>query len=163
MKRFILPISAIVLLVATSGAAVYFYRKASSITADPTAKVQQETDSLVASVGKLILLPQGETPTIATVSDPAKLKDQPFFANAKSGDKVLLYQNAKKVYLYDPVANKIVEVAPINVSSNPPVNSGDQTQTTTTPVPEPTQQSPAPTTPKTTPKTTKSTTNTIKR
>ena len=113
----------LILLVASAGSAFYFYQKATALKADPNAAAQKEATDLVARVGKLIMLPTGETPTIATVSDPSKLKDQAFFAKAQVGDKVLLYQNARRAYLYDPVANRILEVAPINLGN------------TTTPVP----------------------------
>jgi hypothetical protein len=35
--------------------------------------------------------------------------------DAKKGDKVLIYTNAKKAILYDPELNKIVNVAPLNI------------------------------------------------
>jgi hypothetical protein len=70
--------------------------------------------SLIESVGKLIILPIDEQPTVATVADLDKLKDQPFFAQAQLGDKVLIYQNAKKAILYRPSENKIIELAPLN-------------------------------------------------
>ena len=60
-----------------------------------------------------------EEPTIATVSNIEALRSQPFFANAKNGDRVLIYVNARKAVLYDPVNNKIVEATPINIG-NPP-------------------------------------------
>lgn len=74
---------------------------------------QLEINTLIERVGKLIVLPKGEEPTVATVSDPAKLKDQVFFANAKVGDKVLIYTKARKAYLYDPEGDILLEVAPI--------------------------------------------------
>jgi len=98
--------------------AVYFYAQWNSLQNDPQTSLRaavDETSKLVADVGQLLVLPEGETPTIATVSDLEKLKSQPFFVNAKNGDKVLIYTNAKKAILYDPIAHKIVEVAPINI------------------------------------------------
>ncbi len=74
---------------------------------------QLEINTLIERVGELIVLPQGEEPTVATVSDPDKLKDQVFFANAKVGDKVLIYTKARKAYLYDPEGDILLEVAPI--------------------------------------------------
>lgn len=74
---------------------------------------EMETKETVESVGKLIALPDGEQPTVATVSDPAKLKDQAFFAKAQMGDKVLIYTKAKKAYLYRPSKDLLIEVAPI--------------------------------------------------
>lgn len=80
-----------------------------------------EVADLVSKVSKIILLPEGELPTVATVSNPEELKNEPFFSKAKTGDKVLLYPKAKRAYLYDPVAHKILEVsliAPENVPTN---------------------------------------------
>lgn len=68
-----------------------------------------ETKKLLEEVGKLIELPKDEEPTIATVTDVEKLKDQPFFKKAKSGDKVFIYPKAQKTILYDPKAKKIIE------------------------------------------------------
>jgi hypothetical protein len=74
-------------------------------------------------------LPTGEEPQLATVSDAAKLKtDQPFFANAENGDKVLIYQTAKKAILYRPTTNKIIEVGPVTLDNT----------TSTVPTPTPT-------------------------
>ncbi len=84
---------------------------------DPQGVAKQETRDLVAAVSKLIVLPDGEDPTVATVSEPNKLKSQAFFAKAQKGDKVLIYTNAKKAILYNPETNKIIEVAPINIGN----------------------------------------------
>ena len=74
------------------------------------------TQELIDEIGKIIVLPTGETPTIATVTDVDKLKiTQPFFQNAKNGDKVIVY--TKKAILYDPLAKKIIDVTTINPGS----------------------------------------------
>jgi len=69
----------------------------------------------IAAVGKLIMLPEGEEPTVATISDIEKLKDQAFFTHAQNGDKVLIYTTAKKAILYRAETNKIIDVAPVNM------------------------------------------------
>ena len=76
-----------------------------------------QISDIIARVGALIELPQNEAPTIATVTDPSKLSDQTFFANAKTGDIVLMYTAAREAYLYDPQENKLVAVAPITTSA----------------------------------------------
>ena len=106
-----------ILAVVAIGAAVYFYSQLSQLRADPQRIAQEEVKSLVIKVGKLIVLPEGEEPTVATVTDPELLKDQPFFANAKTGDKVLIYTNARKAVLYSPEENKIIEVAPVSIGA----------------------------------------------
>ena len=83
------------LLVAV-GFAGYFWYEAYGLKKDPQKTAQEETQKLLSRVSELIILPEGEVPTIATVSDPEKLKSQPFFSRAKKGDKVLLYANARK-------------------------------------------------------------------
>lgn len=82
-------------------------------TEQERASAAREVQDAVARVGRHIVLPEGETPTVATVTDPSKLAEQSFFAKAKKGDIVLLYTQAKRAYLYDPASDKLVEVAPI--------------------------------------------------
>lgn len=119
MKKFgpVISLVLFLLLVGSGAAAISFYQQLSALKANPQAGAQKEVSELVARVSKLIVLPEGEAPTIATVQDPELLQEQPFFANAKKGDKVLIYTNAKKAILYDPVNNKIVEVAPVNIGN----------------------------------------------
>lgn len=105
----------IVLVVAFAGAAAFFYWQFEIIKQNPRSVAQTEVKDLIARVSKLIVLPKDEEPTIATVSDPIKLQDQPFFVKAKAGDKVLIYPNSKKAILYDPTNNIILEVAPVNL------------------------------------------------
>lgn len=72
---------------------------------------------LTEEIGKLMVLPQDEMPTVATVTDVSKLLANPFFSQAQKGDRVLIYANAKKVILYRPGEKKIVDVGPISISS----------------------------------------------
>jgi len=116
-QRFFVP-SLILLTVVFAGASAFYYHEAKAVKQDPKITAQEESRKLVERVGALIVLPEDEDPTIATVTDPVRLaKTQPFFANAKIGDKVLIYTNAKKAILYSPTENKIVEVAPITIGS----------------------------------------------
>ncbi len=76
-----------------------------------------QVSKIVAEVGKIFKLPDGEVPTMATISDVNKLKDQPFFKNSKNGDILLVYNKAGKAILYNPTDKKIVEVAPVGDTS----------------------------------------------
>lgn len=113
----ILVISFVVLFFGTALTAGYFYWQWNLLKHNPTVVTQNENKTLIEDVGKLILLPD-EQPTIATVTDPSKLTDQAFFANAKVGYKVLVFSGAKKAILYDPTTNKIIEVGPVNVTDD---------------------------------------------
>ena len=123
-RKFLLPAIIGIVLIG-SGVGYYFYSQYKTNQADPQATAQKEVQSLLAQVSKLIILPQNETPTVATVSDPEKLKGQAFFINAQQGDKVLIYSTSKKAILYRPSAKKIIEVAPINLGSGPAPQASD--------------------------------------
>jgi hypothetical protein len=75
-----------------------------------------QTQELIDKVGKLMELPK-ETPTVAVIVDASKLKNQPFFANGKNGDKILIYTTTGKAILYRESLNKIVDVAPVSIGA----------------------------------------------
>ena len=95
----------------------YSYTEVRRLQANPQTAANDELRAVVAKVGRLVVLPEDEQPTLATVADPEQLKSQPFFARAKKGDKVLVYNKAQKAILYDPVQDKIIEIAPITSGS----------------------------------------------
>ena len=141
MRKIILALLFIA-IIGLSGAVFYFANKASKLSSlsskdinqmqtTSTSTTQNEITNLVEVIGKLIVLPVGEVPTIATVSDPEKLKDQTFFANAKVGDKVLIYVQAKKAFLYSVSLGKLIEVAPIDVGQSTSSTTRALTATTT--------------------------------
>lgn len=115
--RKVLPAVAVVIVFASLIATGAMYREYRQLKNDPSAAAREEAARFVAQVGALIELPEGEQPTVATVSDIERLKDQPFFAKAKKGDKVLIYTNARKAILFSATSGKILEVAPLNIGN----------------------------------------------
>lgn len=122
LKGQTIMIVLVVAFVVALGGAAYFlnqYQKSQGeikkLKENPRSVAQEEVKALVKKVGNLIALPQGEDPTVATITDVEKLKDQPFFAKAENGDKVLIYTQAKRAILYRPSINKIIDVAPVNI------------------------------------------------
>ena len=104
-KGVAIGIFALFLLGALGTAGYYFYQYKKATASN------NEVADYVAKIGKYMILPTDETPTVATVADKDKLSGQPFFANAQNGDKVLFYTKAQKAILYRPSINKIVEAA----------------------------------------------------
>jgi len=89
--------------------------------------INDEIQNLVAKMSKHIVLPTGETPTLATITDiDALKKEQPFYEGASNGDKILIYKNAKKGFIYDPFRDLIVNVGPVTFEP-------DNSTTTNTP------------------------------
>ena len=119
-NKILIAVGVVLILIILGGGGYLYYhsQKTSTASPNPQASAKQEVKKLVSEIGKLIDLPTGEDPTVATVTDISKLKDQPFFQKAKNGDKVLIYTNARKAILYDADSHKVIDVAPINIGNN---------------------------------------------
>lgn len=91
---------------------IIFYFKLNKIKIEDARKAK-EVNTLVSKVSELYLFPEGETPTVATVSDPNLLKGQAFFTNSKKGDTVLIFLKAGRAVLYRSSINKIIEIVSI--------------------------------------------------
>mgnify|MGYP001224106626 CR=1 FL=1 len=138
-----------VLAVALVGGSVFGYTQYREVAnenkrlSNPEESAKLETERLKAQIAKLVDVPADEEPTIATVVDIGKLKNQPFFAKAENGDKVFMYSNAKKAILFRPSTGKVIELAPINNQEQTPdkqegVSSNQESGTTqTNPSPTP--------------------------
>ena len=116
----------ILLLLVTLGAiglAGYFYYELNNLKNNPQSITKKEVSDLVDKVSRLVLLPEKEIPTVATVSDLEKLKDQTFFAKAQKGDKVLIYAEAKKAYLYSVTKDRVIDIAPLNLGNKEESNT----------------------------------------
>ncbi len=74
--------------------------------------------TIIAKVGKLMVLPSGEEPALATITDTTKLTNNAFLAKAKNGDRVLLYAKNQRAIVYRPSLNKIVDIGPIITGKN---------------------------------------------
>lgn len=92
----------------------YFYARYRQVLTEAS---KSDTNIILETIGKSIELPEGEAPTIATVTDKTKLSGQSFFRKAENGDKVLLYPEARKAFLYRPSTKKVVDMTIINIDS----------------------------------------------
>ncbi len=133
-----LVLSTLALLV-VGGTAYFFYSQSRALKSEvdklknqSTSTQAEENKKLVSQVGTLMSLPESEDPTIATITDREKLKDQNFFAKSENGDRVLIYPQARKAILFRPSTNKIIEVAPVNIGAT---QSAQTAGSTTTPTP----------------------------
>jgi len=125
MKKIIVGLIALVVL-GSIGTAAYFFnqnREAQKLLKDPTAATKEEIRAVTSALSKFMDLPTDEEPTIATVLDKEKVKDQPFFAKAENGDKVIIYTKSGKAILFRPSTGRIIDIAPINLGqTQTPVN-----------------------------------------
>ena len=86
-----------------------------------------EQDKIIKEIGKFMLLPTDEKPTLATVTDKNRLIGQMFFQKAENGDKVLIYAKNKKAILFRPANNKIIEVGALAFDTMPAVTPAKST------------------------------------
>jgi hypothetical protein len=82
-------------------------------------QLQQEIDQLIKQIGSVIELPTDENPTIATILDVETLKANPFFTRAQNNDKIIVYRNAGKAFLYRPTTKKVIEIGSFSPDSLP--------------------------------------------
>lgn len=93
-------------------------QKIEEFKTNPDLAAQAEVDEYIEEVGKLYALPSDEKPSVATVNDKEKLKDQPFFANAENGDVTLIYADSKLALLYRPSTQQIVNVSSVTIEQD---------------------------------------------
>jgi len=120
MKRIIV-VASIVICIGVTGASVvgayYFYRQYRMVVGDSKMAEEVQTKMILDKIASVMDLPP-EKPTIVTVTDREKLQNQDFFKKALNGDKIIIYETAKRVILYRPSTGRVVDVAPL-VFNNP--------------------------------------------
>lgn len=122
-RKLLFKLGNIILILALAGFGGFYFKKYQDLKKNPPSTdqaAQAEVDRTVAAVGKLYSLPKDEKPSVATVKDKTKLKDQPFFDKAENGDVTLIYSNAKLAILYRPSTNKIINVSSVSIQSTKP-------------------------------------------
>ncbi len=115
----VLPI-VIVVIVLLVGTMIYLKTKktgAPAVNTRPTAQVDAnalDPEALLKKVSRLILVKEGETPTVATVGDADALRQQQpdFYKDAKNGDRVLIWSD--KAVLYSVSGDIVLAVLPIS-------------------------------------------------
>lgn len=110
-------VTSILLVAGLSVSTGLLYRELNTLK-HPEVTQERELAKIIAEIGKTVYLPTDEQPTLATVSDPEKLKDQPFFVRAEVGDKVLVYPTSRKAILWRPSTKKIIEISGLNISDS---------------------------------------------
>lgn len=136
MKKKAIFIFVFLLIVGSIASSVYFFMKYKGAVAELGKKSgdpKQEVIAILDKVGKLIDLPTDEEPTVATVTDKEKLKEQKFFSKAENDDKVIIFVKSQKAILYRPAWNKVIEVA--RVDSIDQKQAGVEPSPVLTPIP----------------------------
>ena len=101
-----------------------------------------QTKEILRKLSVFMILPN-ETPIFATVQNTDSLAENPFYKNARVGDKVLIFKNAQKALLYRPSTDKIIDFTTIALK----VDASNPAKQTTKPIAKPTSREKPTTTP----------------
>jgi len=111
LQKFILIL---VVVGAVAGGGWYFFNQGNKgFVIRPGEKLSDEQVSeLIERVGRFLVLPSDEKPSVAAISDALALSErQAFYKDAKDGDILIVYSS--KAIIYDATADKLVNVGPI--------------------------------------------------
>lgn len=78
-------------------------------------------EAVTQTIAKHMVLPMDEVPALLTVTDPSKVTTQ-FLKQSQVGDKILIYQKYKRVIIYRPSIDRIIDIGPV-VIDNPKVSN----------------------------------------
>lgn len=141
-KTIFIWVLILVVIAGLIGTTLFFYLQYQKLK---KGTAPDDVAEITKKVSKLMELPSGETPTLATVNDKTKLTEAGFFQKAENGDKVLLFLQAEKAVLYRPSINKIIDISYIRATdqaetvsqqkASPPVPQASASPVTTTPSP----------------------------
>lgn len=111
-----LVVVAVVVVIGLGGWLVWNSRSASglaSISSSTEKLSDAQVSALVARIGQFMVVPSDEKPSVAVIKDAATLaQQQSFYQGAKDGDVLLIYSS--RAVIYDPKADKLVNVGPIS-------------------------------------------------
>lgn len=115
--RWIIAGVLVLVVVMAIGSAIYYYNRYQDVKAHPTKSMADnnmaETQRILNKVGAIILLTESDTPTVARVETPEKLKEanQSFYKDVQVNDYLIIYP--KRAIIYRESNNQIINVAPI--------------------------------------------------
>jgi hypothetical protein len=139
MYKFILGF---IVLAAVAGGGYYTWQYNAShgdlanLSAD-TKFTDEQVSQLTARIGRFLVVPANEKPSVVVIRDVAQLAaQQSFYAGAKDGDILVVYST--RAIIYDAKTNKLVNVGPIVRNTTPPTDGTASPSATPSLTPTPT-------------------------
>ncbi len=117
----------LVIAAASIGIGVYYFRQYRMIASDSTKAEEVQTQMILDALSRVIELPH-EKPSVVTITDREQLQNQPFFQKAVNGDKIIIFQEARRVILYRPSTGKIIDMVPLVFNVSPTPEAAPQTE-----------------------------------
>lgn len=100
----------VVLLLVTTVATVSYLSKDNSDKKVENAIDEKLVKEVNNNLKDILQLPTDEKPGIGTIQNLDDLKANPFFDDAKVGDRIIIYSKTKRVVLYRMEENRIINI-----------------------------------------------------
>lgn len=97
-------------LIIVTAVAWLFLQPGATVDLNNVSVIQQK-------IGRHYSLPVNEEPAMFTVTDKEQITTE-FLKIAQNGDKVLVYQEAKRIIVYRPSIDKIIDVGPVVIAAD---------------------------------------------
>ncbi|HZM63503.1 MAG TPA: hypothetical protein VFB59_00030 [Candidatus Saccharimonadales bacterium] len=101
------------LAAALAGGAWLFFKYRQAVDANPKT-VEERT---IQRINEMVEAPS-EKPSVVTVSDASKLTNKELANRAKNDDKLLIYTENKRIIIFRPLSDKIVDMLTIRDTSD---------------------------------------------
>jgi hypothetical protein len=107
-RTMMLVLLLMLLAVAIAVSVLFFVKYRHAVASNPN----QERENIVNNIKTSIDLPE-EDPAMSTVIDKTKLTNPTLQARTENGDKLLIFAKAKRLVIYRPSTNKVVDMLTI--------------------------------------------------
>jgi hypothetical protein len=88
-------------------------------TGEDAQLTEEQIADLITAVKRHIVLPEDEEPLVATIINVDELiAEQPFYQGASNGDILMIYGSVAKALIYNPRADRLVNVGPVQVQQD---------------------------------------------
>lgn len=128
----------VVVAIGLGGWLVWRSRSSSDLAgiSDSTEKLSDtQVQSLVARIGQFMVVPSDEKPSVAVIRNAQSLaQQQAFYQGSKDGDVILIYSS--RAIIYDPKADKLVNVGPISRTTETTASASASTTPVASATPE---------------------------
>lgn len=86
---------------------------------------RREAEEVLARLGELVVLPDEQDPIIATITDQEVLAaESVFYADAVNGDRLIIFPQAQRAYIYSPTRHRVVNIGPLAIEDEASLEAG---------------------------------------
>lgn len=114
----------IAIILSLAGFALYTNAQYQALKKNPSVASEDTNKAILSRLGKIMKLPDDETPQIAAVSDKSKLASDVFFKDADNGDYLIVYSKARRIIVFRDSKNQIINQGPFTINTAGKVKVG---------------------------------------